>query len=74
MSSIDVRGEVDTIFFADGPQTDYDRRDTSIKLEKMPFDSSYVCIRAHSDEYLAIRIDDIDNLIIALEKAKEIWN
>jgi hypothetical protein len=78
MSSIDIRevedAAIDIIIFAT-EQTYDEPKITAHKLAVSEFASydSLIFIESEDGDLVAIRRNDVSNLIKALEKAKEIW-
>jgi GT2 family glycosyltransferase len=69
MAAIDVRENqpIDTIIFADEEATSAG----AYKLEN--YCSNEIVILNNNDESVYLKHSDIDNLIAALHKAKELW-
>jgi hypothetical protein len=72
MAKLDIRNaapdEVAEVVFADKSG------DTNYMLYKLAKSSDADLFRAEfENDYAYVRYDDIDNLILALQKAKELW-
>ena len=78
MSTIDILAggvEIDKIVFANDVETSEEHCSLAFYLATWHkvVHAKYIFIEGGND-YVAIRRSDIDNLIKALEKAKELWN
>jgi hypothetical protein len=80
MNTIDIRttpvGPIGRIHFAENASLGTGRGDSASALSFLPLlhpDYLFVEVQQSTSEYVSVRLSDVDNLIKALQKAKEVW-